>query len=215
MNFFLNVVADAILIKASSNPVKKYILYLQRGYLAKKLELDSNIEYLKNRKNRKIERRDKIILRLKNKEKFKKNKEKDKLEFKIKKLKEDIGDKNSGYNFMRIESHRSKEEFEKWRSALGRPPYSEEYKDVLESAKIYQREGGHDSEKNNTIIGKLKKVLQSLLWIFSACILAFEIAYTQPGFFLYLHDQTLSSIAAFLYIAVLVTLGHTIRVLTR
>ena len=189
-------------------------LLKKKEYFAKKIDrAKAKKDVLINRTRRQQEHAKKVDLRAK-KELLEQERER------LKRFKDRMSADHSSINSARAELGRTEANFVRWREAVGRPPFAEQYLGVVETLRRQRQDSsGNGSDNDESVDGVEQSFWQRLLpyffGILTAALVPLDILYTQPGFFLLLENQYLSYAAAALYIFILVIIGRTIRVLYR
>lgn len=242
MNCFFCAVRDVVLgIGVEDSPVEKYSKELDVGYNSKLTNFDNTIKELETKVNKLSGERSKLIeFKKKMKAKDRRNAEKVNQrnitlwEKKIKKLKSKLSENDGVFADKIRELEKSQKKYEQWNDALGRPPYSENYKGVADTIRLspgFEVDHNEPKNKKSEQPEEHRKSLREILgsgiksvfnWVknFIFAVLAvsmvpLDVIYTQPGFHILLRDSNLAYFGSFLYILLLVALGKALRVLYR
>ncbi len=184
--------------------VSRFQVELATGVSAEEAKLHKKKEYLGKKIERAKAKKDVLIGRTRRQQQHAKEVDlrakQEVLELereRLQRFKDRMNANHSSLNSARAELARTEANFVRWREAVGRPPFAEQYFGVVETLRRQREDnsgGGPDNDE--AVDGVEKSVWQRLLpylfGILAAALLPLDILYTQPGFFLILENQRLS-----------------------
>lgn len=200
-------------------PVAKYRLELERYSESRRIALQLRAE----QGRRAYERERARAIRMGKRALFRLEKRRDNFEALIEKKRQQFDREHALLTQAKLEFDRADQDFQEWRTAVGRPPFSTRQESLFDQLRFrfQPKEGGPNGVADitaaldwRTVLGSIPRRAGSMiLGLLGLIVIPLDIAYAYPGFRAVLGEETYALIGATLLGLVLFTIGTVLATL--